>query len=965
MRAAAAFAAGWVLLAAAPGFALRPDRFVSQAVRRTWLAEEGLPQDSVLALARGRDGYLWLGTGEGLVRFDGVRFTVFNRRTTPVLPSNSVAAILEDAEGRLWVGTGRGLVRREAAGFVPVPSELRLRVSALHRDRAGRLWVGTLGDGLWRLEANRLVPAEVASGRLGRRVRDIDEDSSGRIWIATEAGVAILAAGEHRLLTREDGLLSNDTFALLSDPDGTVWIGTQEGLQARRGDEWTHSAREPALRSEMIRSLHRDREGSLWIATQGGGIARLAGGRIENFSREDGLSGNDVEDIDEDPEGNLWLGLSGGGLVRLRDGKLVGFGRKEGLPADAVFSVYETRSGDMLLGTRGGGLARLGAGSAGPVETLPFLAKSVVTSTAEDRSGVLWVGTYGAGLARIENGNVRILGPADGLADDSIYALLASRDGSLWIGTGAGGLQRLANGRLTPLGPADGLPEGVVQALLEEPSGTLWIGTRNGLARYSGGRISSWNESSGLADLSVLALHADPNGAIWIGTAGGGLQRFHRGAFGRISARDGLHEDTIGRILEDGAGRFWMSSNRGIFSVPRAELEAFLEGKRATVTSTAYGPEDGMPAAECNAGTYPAGWAGRDGRLWFPTSRGVAVVDPARLAPNGIVPSVTIEAVRADGRPFDPSDGIVLPAGTRTLEIDYAALSFREPSRVAFRFRLDGTESSWTEAGARRTAYFTEPRHGEHLFRVVACNDDGLWNETGATLRFRVAPRLVETTWFRGAALLAFLLLLVAAHRLRVWRLRARQAELELLVEQRTAELARANRELDRLARLDGLTRIPNRRAFDEAFSQAVADHARRASPLAVVMGDIDYFKRYNDSEGHQGGDRVLRTVARLLEKSLHREGDLVARYGGEEMVFLLPDTDSAGAERIANLALDAVRAAAIPHPQSEVAAIVTMSLGGASIVPSEGEPEGALIERADRALYRAKAEGRNRVVVI
>ena len=1011
---AASCLAGWLANAPdAPLQALDPAKAVTQYLLDVWQAEQGLPQNSVSAVLRTRDGYLWAGTEQGLVRFDGIRFTVFDRRNTEAMPSNGISALLEDRAGQLWVGTARGLVKRASAGggFERVDAAAGdLRISTLLEDRHGRLWVGTRGAGLLRLEAGKLIaPASepdpspsVTALPPGRRIRALREAADGALWLATEAGVSRFIGRELTTLTQRDGLLDNSTFDLWFDPDGTLWIATDGGLQRLRDGHLRGFTTRDGLSSNQIRALYRDRAGSFWVGTQGGGLNRLraeAGpsrdaaestappqpvGTLETsetfvigvLDAARGLSSNIVNAILEDSEGSLWLGTSTGGLARLRDGRVTTFGRAEGLPADVVYATLEDRQGAVWLGMSSGGVARIRAGGNGGDGAVRIfgiadgLPSATVTALAEDEGGTVWAGTYGGGLARFEGGRFRVPFDRRRLADPSVYALLAARGGGLWIGTGGGGLHRLTadpgghREHLETWTVADGLPGGFVQALLEEPRGALWIGTNEGLARLEGGRLAAWTTADGLPDRSVLALHQEPAGALWIGTAGGGLSQFADGRFATVQVGEGLAEDMVGRLLPDRSGRLWMCGNRGLSAVVVSEVEELFAGRRERIVPLTLGAGDGMRSAECYGGTQPAGMVTRDGHLWFPTIRGAVVFDPDHLPTNPHPPPVVIESLEVDGNGLAPRDGMRLAAGSHALEIDYTALALREPGKVRFRYRLEGFDPGWTEAGARRVAYYTELPHGDYRLEVRAANEDGVWNDTGASLAFSVAPRLVETGWFRLLAAATGLALLYATYRLRVWRLEARQRELESVVAARTGELSVANRELERLASLDGLTQIPNRRSFDEALRAAWADHRRRGAALAVALADVDFFKLYNDSRGHPEGDRALIAIAQALHGCLRRETDLAARYGGEEMVLLLRDSDAAGAARVAGEALDRVRALKLPHPSSAAAPFVTLSIGIAAMIPGEGSDAADLLARADQALYRAKAAGRNRVVL-
>ena len=458
-------------------------------------------------------------------------------------------------------------------------------------------------------------------------------------------------------------------------------------------------------------------------------------------------------------------------------------------------------------------------------------------------------------------------------------------------------------------------------------------------------------------------MREDDDGTLWLATSGGGLNRVLAGRVSAVTTRHGLLDDDVIGVLADSRGRFWLSGVRGLSRVDRHEVEDVLDGRRRMVQPVGYGVADGMRNAEGNGGS-PATWSDADGRLWFATMGGAVSVDPSHLEGNHVAPPVAIEEAVADEVRLPGGGEWRLPPGTRRLEMHYTALSLRDPSRVRFKYRLDGFDGDWVDAGPRRVAYYTNLAHGPYRFRVIAANEDGLWNEEGAGVSFAVEARPYERAWFRALAVVLFGASLVAADRLRALRARRRERELVALVDERTASLRAANQELERMAALDGLTRLANRRAFDEALPRAWADHRRRGTSVAVVLCDIDHFKRYNDRHGHPAGDQALIKVAAALAGVTRRGSDLVARYGGEEMVFLLPDTDAEGARRVATEALDAVRALALPHGDPEAGPVVTVSFGVAAAVPDASSGPDELVSRADRALYRAKAAGRNRVEV-
>ncbi len=952
-----------LLVTAGPALALDPSRAVTQYRYQSWNTRDGLPQSSVEAVVQTRDGYLWLGTQEGLARFDGVAFTVFDRSNTRELRHNRVVALHEDSSSNLWIGTqGGGLTRLRAGVFETfaardgLPSD---RVTELASDGSGRLWVGT-DEGLVAWENEHAVGSVLLAGEA---VRALECARDGSVWVGTRRGLyraAGLGASVAAVAIPGEGTVS----ALWLDDDGSVWAGRTRGVVRWRGGETSLLGPAAGLHGLNVVAIRRDRQGSLWVGSEGGGLARLRGRRFESFTSHEGLANDLVLRILEGREGHLWIGMQDGGLARLSDSRFLTWTTREGLAGDVVWPVFGDREGALWVGTSTGGISRMRNGEIRGFTTRDGLASNSIQAFAQDASGALWIGTRGGGLQRYADGHFTRFTTRDGLPGDSVKAVLADRDGSLWVGTRDNGLARRKSGRFASFGPADGFTSDSVHTLLQDRFGAVWIGTDGqGLVRYSGGRFSSYTTRDGLSADIVNCLLEDEDGTLWIGTYGGGLNRLRGGRLTAYTSAQGLFDDAIFSILDDGAGSLWMSCNKGIFKVARKDLEALDRGELTSLRPTAYGVEDGMRNRECNGANHPSGWRDATGRLFFPTVEGLVEIDPKRLGANPLSPPVVIEKLVVDGRPVMPRDGLVFRPGSESFEIQYAGLSFGVPERVRFRYRLEGLDRDWLDVGTRRSAYFTRIPPGEYRFRVAAANEDGVWNEEGASLSFRLRPHFYRTSWFTGVAALGAVGMIAGGYRLRERRQRRREATLVRLVEQRTQELEEANRRLEKLSMLDGLTGVANRRRFDEALDVEWRRACRSGLPLSLMLVDVDSFKLFNDTHGHLEGDACLRRVAETLSASLSRAADLAARFGGEEFVSLLPHTSTEEAAGLAERLRARVEALAIPHPSSPVTPVVTVSIGCATAAPSEDGDPAALLAAADAALYAAKRAGRNRVV--
>ncbi|MCP4898035.1 MAG: diguanylate cyclase [bacterium] len=959
---------------AASALALDPDKSLTQYIHESWQMDRGLPQNSVLAIEQTSDGYLWLGTFGGLARFDGVRFEVFNRTDTPKLTQTGVWALREDRRGKLWIGTnGGGLLCRDRGTFSVYSVEDGLsnnHIGTLLEDSNGGLWIGTW-DGVTYLKDGVFTAYTSASGLPRGAVWDLAEDDEGAIWVAIDGGgVSRIADGEISVFDTTNGLPTMAIRSLMWDAsEGVLLAGTLDAsVICYRNESWQPLSSLGGMPTD-VREIFKDRDGNLWIGTGHSGLFRLSQGRMEVISEEDGLTDRTIEILHEDREGSLWIATYRGGLNRLRDGQFLTYTEREGLSEDRARSVFTDSTGGVWIGTAGGGANCFHDGQAEVVSIREGLSGDQILSFGESRDGAVWIGTNGNGLNRWQDGEVTTFDTSNGLSDNIIRAVSEDHDGNIWVGTNRNGVDIIrVDGLIEHLTTADGLSSDSIYVLLQDSSGMMWIGTYDGgLNRYHQGSIESFGVAEGLSSAFVWSLTEDEKrpGAIWIGT-NRGLNRYEGGGFSSYTVQDGLHDDTVFSVLDDSQGHLWMSSNRGIFSVSKAHLEAFDRGALKRISCVSYGRSEGMRTFGCNGPSAPAGAKDRAGRMWFPTTKGVVIVRPGDLPTNDVIPPVLIERLVVDDVDIDVDTGspIVLEPGARRFVVHYTGLSLLAPEKVRFRFRLDGLHDQWIEAGARREAYFDSLAPSRYTFRVIACNNDGLWNETGAALEFVLLPHFYQTRLFYAACGLGAFLLGTGVVMGRVRQLKRRERVLSRLVAERTQELARANEELERLAHLDGLTGIANHRYFDRIYYHEWRRCLRNAKAISVIMIDVDFFKRFNDCYGHQAGDECLRKLAAVLEDRCHRPGDLAARYGGEEFVLVLSGTPEVGAAHVASEVLEQVEQLGIPHADGADGGVVTVSVGIATTVPRPETDPAWLIGCADEALYEAKRRGRNRAEV-
>ncbi len=576
----------------------------------------------------------------------------------------------------------------------------------------------------------------------------------------------------------------------------------------------------------------------------------------------------------------------------------------------------------------------------------------------EDPKGRMWVGVDG-GLFIVSDGRAARL---PGSFGQHVYAIHGERNGDVWVASNLG-LQRYRDDRLVAsLTAKDGLPNEFMTLIFEDSKRRLWFGGMGGLSRWTDGTLTNYTTKEGLVGNYVRSIYEDSEGTLWIGTYGEGLSRFKGGKFVNYRVEHGLFDNGVFAIQEDKAGNFWISSNRGIYRVKKRALNDFADGTIAKFTSVGYGVGDGMLSSECNGGRQPASLTDKDGRLWFPTQDGVVVIEPGNERANDLPPSMVIESATIEREPAGIAGGLVVPPGRENVEINYAGISLIKSDQIRYRYRLEGHDVDWVDAGTRRTAYYSYLPPGHYRFVVTAGNSDDVWNETGASLAVAFQPFFYQTWWFYLACGAGGAALLFGAWKMRVNQYQARERELASLVEQQTEELRLVNEELQYLALADGLTGVANKRRFEDFLAAEWRRANRSHDSVALLLLDIDHFKLYNDRYGHQAGDECLARIAAALTATASRPTDLLARFGGEEFAIVLGGTDLNGAVSIAREAGAIVHALQIPHAGSTTSEFVTVSIGVAVTVVSDTTSASDLIGAADAALYRAKAEGRNRV---
>jgi len=736
----------------AAAWAIPPDRPLRALAREVLDKRAGLPVSGVRAIWHAADGELWLGTDEGLVRYDGAAVTPLSRAEDPGLPSDLVSALAETRDGTLWVGTvAGGLARRRAGRFERFPLEgsaPEVNVRSLLAAPDGALWVATMA-GAFRISGERVQPFTMARGLPDDRVKCLAVTRDGVTWIGTRGGLALVAGDE--VLPGPARYRGVPIYALAADPGGGVWVASAQGGVTLEGLAEPRRLDRASGLPEAVAVLAVDRDGTLWIGTVDAGLARLRDDKLERLRAGDGLPDPWIGALHEDREGSMWVGTQKGGAVRLRVGTFEALGAPEGLAADAATAVLETRGGDLWVASDGG--VDLLAGGAPPARRI---TGRPALSLLEARGGDVLIGTYGEGLWRWRAGALTLV-PGPVPPNTWFRALVEDADGTIWAGTSSGVL-RLRAGRLEPV--TEGLPveRQSASAVGLSARGELFVGTEaSGVFRRGGGHFLP--EPAGPSHTALVSSFlADADGTIWMTTIGGGLWRRRAGGYARLTTAQGLLSDSLFAALDDGRGALWLTTGRGVQRVARRELEAVLAGGQESLPRRTYGLADGLRGAGMAGGSGPPAIRTQDGRLWFASDRGIAVADPARAEPEAAAPETRLRAALVDGRPQPLGAPLALPARARRVVVDYTAAVLEGQRQAWFRHRVAGLEDGWSEPQRDRRLQLTFLPPGRHRLEVQARIGDGPWGPAAAVDLVQAPP-----AWRSPAALAGWALLAVAA----------------------------------------------------------------------------------------------------------------------------------------------------------------------------------------------------------
>lgn len=847
-----------LLLSAVRASALSNDWFA-----RAWQSDEGLPDNNVSGIAQTADGFLWVGTVGGLVRFDGTRFDEFSPLNVETVPSRGIRTLLLDKQGALWLSLDRGVVVRAGAtsakALTTADGLPNAQTLVFAEDAEGAIWMayGSRRNVAY-IKDNHVVTLGAAEG-VPSGQGWIAADSKGQLWLAKGGHLSVFRKGKFQPVIEYP---QTGFVRVAAAKKGGVWIASASKVWRYREGQELEAAGELPLGCS-ISAILEDHTGALWLGTSANGLFRRTEAGIESMPS----SHRQIECLFEGREGNIWVGTYGGGLNRLRPRAVELVGIEQGLPFESVRSVCQDTSGVMWATTQNGLLTHSDGTNWSVLNQSTNWPGGIPACVARDPSGGIWIGTSDRGLVHYQNGEFKSWrGHVNGLATDNVHGILVASNGDLWL-TFYSRLQHMTNGVATTIGlPPD---TRYLRALGEDASGNVWGGTSEGrLFCVRKGVLSDETEGVQGGALSIRCIYGTSDGSLWIGYAGGGLGRYKDGKFVRITTREGLHDNYISQVVADKMDRLWLAGNGGIFQVSMSELSRVADdiahGRKTRLRSVVYGRAEGLPSLQPDYDSIPAVSRAQDGRVWMAMRTGLAVVHTENIHDNPELPPVIVERVTVDGEPFAVYDSksplrdpdlhdvadlreghrtLDIKASYRRLEIDYTALSFRAPENVNFRYRLEGLEDEWTEAGTERKATYNHLSSGNYVFHVIACNNSGVWNDVGAKFHFTVLPFFWQRMSFQLTMLGLFTLCVIAIVRYVSFRRLRRQVALleqQTLLHKERARIAKdihddLGANLTQIALLSELTRQ------DMAVPAKAGGHVEKISSTArQVMKSLD-----------------------------------------------------------------------------------------------------------------------------
>lgn len=764
-----------------------------------WQIDDGLPQNSVFSVVQDKKGYVFAGTAEGFAKFDGVRFQKFDAENSG-LSFESIRVLFRDEQGSVWIG-GQGLAKMTGDTIIPVKTSENAAtdlVRAVFKDRSDRIFIGTYDNGLKIIDKEKITHLNTKTKLPSNTVHSIIQDSSQRIWIGTSNGICLFK-DEKCTKNRVQAKLSGQIVRVIfEDSSGDLWIGTQTGgIYHFHKGSFINYSKKNGLSHNWISSVIENEDGDIIVGTFGGGINIISKGKIHHYGLKDGLSDIKITSLAVDHEKNIWAGTWQGGLNQFRKSRFFNQTAQNRLDSLLPAVIFEDSRKNIWIGTRDGGIFLFRDNKfVRQFTTSDGLSTNIINTIFETPQGNVAVscdnGEKHGGLHVFNGKSFDPYLPEINTGDISV--VVQDKNGVIWIGTYRNGLYSLNKGEINRYKKE--FSGKVIRTMLVDHKNRLWIGTSGknaSLVKLEDGKIMAYSGKDGLSSNIILSLYEDRDHNLWLGSNGGGLILLKNENFHSFTKNNGFFDNRVFSILEDSSENLWMSSNNGIFTVNKSDLYKHIENSGHKIKYKAFGVHDGMRTRECNGGFFPSAVAASDGHFIFPTIKGVVSLDPDNEIINKSIPPVHIENVTVDGT---KSENTVFDPATGRIEFEYTALSFAVPERVRFKYMLEGVDSTWIDAGQRRTAYYTNLPSGSFTFRVIAANNDEIWNSEGASFSFKITPHFYETLWFKTLSGLLLIIFIWAIVRLRTYRIAVQKKKLEELVLEKAQELNAAQEEL-------------------------------------------------------------------------------------------------------------------------------------------------------------------------
>ncbi len=921
--------------------------------KETWTTHDGLPHNSIHALTQTKDGYLWIATWEGLVRFNGREFKVFPRISALGLPSAGVLSLATKADGSLLVAGARGGISERKNRLWSAHKPVGSMVNDIIYDNEQGYWLSPENEGLIYRDSvknqDTLVIPKI-------RVYDLLQEGN-KVWVATSTGLYhVINKKAVKHYDASEGLLPIRIFKLLLTRDKALIIATDQGLYIFKDN--TFKPFIPELKDKRVYTIFQDSNDDIWIGTMSHGVYRFSVRGLEHLDDKDGLPHNRVSIIYEDQENSIWIGTNSG-LLRLREAPFVTLTRKQGLQGNYIRTVMSHSNGSLWVGSSKG-LNRINGRK---ITNITSNKPVYVLSLAEGTQGDVLVGSYNQGLFKVIDGHLQRLESINQyLPSKEIRSILVDSKNTLWVGTAGGLVQVDSQNNVSYFDKKVNLPNNYVMAITEDKLGRIWFGTRGGVAVYEQGKIKTYPIKEKFDARFVFGLFVDGN-IIWMATDRG-LIKLNPATEKMVIVRqeNGLHVDKIFQVIIDNERNFWLTSNRGVIKFNEYEIYKVISDAKATIEYELFTEGDGLLSSQANGGSTPSATLHTDGSIWVATAKGLSQATPERLRriAEKKIP-VIIEELIVDGKnyPLSKNKTITLPKGSSRLTIYYAGIGFLNAKHIQYQTQLVGFDQQWLDKNNKTYSEYTNLEPGQYSFKMRAKYPNGQWQGQVATLHFTIEAYFWQTQSFKIFVVVFFLLSAYLAYRYRLSQVTRSEQRLKRLVAKQTRDLQKQAESFAYQATHDQLTGLPNRRAFDAWCDVDFKQAKENGNSLSLAILDIDRFKRINDGFSHLVGDEVIKIVANILKNMIKTSTCNVklARWGGEEFTLLIEGDKDEAYEFC-----ESVRQYIADYDFSQAAKglHITVSIG---LTDNKAVSEyDKMICRADQALYYAKHHGRNQV---